>query len=164
MLFNKQTLIAMKYRLLLIALLYSASVFAQRAALPHGMIFGSKPVTSQVIQATKLEAFMDTKTRISTTISGKVLKVTKSKGGWFTIDAGNGKVITAHFKNYGVTIPTALKGKTVIVDGVAAKQFLADDLQHFAGDTVSGKKQHQVKANPKRRLDFEVKGLMVDAP
>jgi len=42
------------------------------------------------------------------------------------------------------------------------KQFIADDQQHFAGDTVTGKKQHEVKTNPKRRLSLEVKGMMVD--
>jgi len=153
----------MKYRLLLAAIFFSVSVFAQQSPLPHGTVFGSKPVTTQVVRATKLEAFMDKKARVTVTIRGKVLGVTKTKGGWFTIDGGNGKIISAHFRDYKVNIPTNLKGKTVVADGVAAKQFLADDMQHFAGDTVSGKKQHQTQTNPKRRLDFEVKGLMVDA-
>ncbi len=105
---------------------------------------------------------MDKKTRISITIKGKVLKVTKEKGGWFSLDAGGGKVIAAHFKDYDINIPSGLKGRTVIVEGVAQKQFIADDQQHFAGDTVNGKKQQNVKTNPKHRLTFEVKGLMVE--
>jgi len=91
-----------------------------------------------------------------------VIKVTKTKGGWFELDAGNGKIINAHFKDYAVTIPADLKGRTVIIEGVAQKQFIADDGQHFAGDTVTGKKQHSVNANPKQSLTFEVSGLMVD--
>lgn len=152
----------MKSHILIIALCFSVSAFAQHVALPHGTVFGSKPSTAQVIQATQLEAYMNKKTRINTTIRGKVLEVIKTKGGWFNIDGGNGKIIAAHFKTYGITIPTDLKGKTIIAEGVAAKQFLADDMQHFAGDTVAGKKQHLVKTNPKRRLNFEVKGLMVE--
>ena len=105
---------------------------------------------------------MDKKTRISVAIKGKVLKVVKTQGGWFDIDGGNGKIIHAHFTAYKVTIPTALQGKMIIADVVAQKQFTADDGQHFAGDTVSGKKQHSVKANPKTKLTFEVKGLMVE--
>jgi hypothetical protein len=35
-------------------------------------------------------------------------------------------------------------------------------MQHFAGDTVSGKKQHAAKTNVKPVLTFEVKGLMVE--
>ena len=134
----------------------------QHTATPHGMVYGVKPSTAEVINASKLAAFMGTKTRISTTIKGLVLRVTKTKGGWFDIDAGNGKVIAAHFSKYDVTIPADLKGKYVIAEGVAAKQFIADDLQHMAGDTVSGKKQHTVKTNPKEAISFEVKGLMID--
>jgi len=153
----------MKPTALLIAILFSLVARAQtRPALPHGAIFGTRPDTAGMMDASKLEAYMDTKPRISTTIRGRVIKVTKTKGGWFQIDAGKGKTISAHFKTYNVTIPMSLQGHTVIIEGVAEKQFIADDLQHLAGDTVNGKKQHTIKTNPKRRLTFEVKGMMVE--
>ncbi|MDB5025220.1 MAG: hypothetical protein JWP78_2975 [Mucilaginibacter sp.] len=153
----------MKISFTLVAVLFSFSAFAQKnMVLPHGAIFGIKPDTTAMVSAARLEAFMDQKTRISTTIRGRVIKVTQQKGGWFDLDAGNGKVIAAHFKNYDINLPAGLKGRTVIVAGAAQKQFIADDQQHFAGDTVTGKKQHSVKANPKRRLSFEATGLMVD--
>jgi hypothetical protein len=129
--------------------------------LPHGMVYGTKPDTSNVVPASRIEAFMANKARVSTTIKGKVIKVTRQKGGWFEIEAGKGKVITAQFKNYNVSLPLGLKGKTVMVQGVAKKQFIADDGQHFAGDTARGKRQHAVNTNPKRRLLFEVSGLMI---
>ena len=139
----------MKNIILLLALLFSFSLFAQQhLSTVHGTVYGAKPDTTGMIKATQVESFMDKKTRISITVRGKVLKVTKQKGGWFEIDAGNGKVIAAHFKNYNVNISAALKGRTIIADGVAQKQFIADDQQHFAGDTVAGKKQHSVKTNP----------------
>ena len=67
-----------------------------------------------------------------------------------------------HFKNYKILLPANLKGHIVIMEGIAEKQFIADDMQHLAGDTVVGKKQHYVNTNPKQRLIFEVRGLMVD--
>ncbi len=150
-------------QILFVLILSSLVSFAQKQQpLAYGKIFGDKPDTTAVVNAPKLEAFMDKKVRISTTIRGKVIKVTKRQGGWFDIDAGNGKVIAAHFKIYNITIPEELKGRTIVAEGVAAKQFIADDQQHFAGDTVTGKKQHSVKTNPKQRLTFEVKGLMVE--
>jgi hypothetical protein len=153
----------MKYRLLLLCVCFTLTAIAQQhTPMPHGMVYGAKPDTTQVIPAWRVEAFMDKKVRISTTIHGRIIKVTKSRGGWFEVDAGKGKIIAAHFKNYGIKLPMALTGKIVFVEGVAQKQFIADDLQHFAGDTVRGKKQHTVKTDPKRRLTFEVKGLMVD--
>ncbi|HEY4196925.1 MAG TPA: DUF4920 domain-containing protein [Mucilaginibacter sp.] len=153
----------MKTLFLLQTLLFSIPVFAQtNKGLPHGTTFGTKPDTTAIVTAAKLEAFMAQKTRITIAIKGKVLKVTKQKGGWFDLDAGNGKVIAAHFKNYNTNIPADLKGRTIIAAGVAQKQFIADDRQHFAGDTVTGKKQHQVKTNPKKRVTFEATGLMVE--
>ena len=133
--------------------------FAQkRTALTHGTIFGSKPNAVAVITAAHLENYMAKKARISTTISGTVTKVIKTKGGWFDIDAGNGKVIAAHFRDYNITIPENLKGKHIIAEGVAEKQFTADDMQHLAGSD----KQHSAKTNPKQRVTFEVSGLMVE--
>ena len=137
--------------------------FAQKPPpLPHGMVFGVKPVGIAPGDATHVESDMARKTRITTAIRGRLIRVTKSKGGWFEMDAGKGKIIDAHFKNFDVSLPKALRGRVVIIQGVAQKQFIADDLQHFAGDTVKGKKQHAVKVNPDQRLTFEVTGLMVD--
>jgi hypothetical protein len=144
-------------------LLTAAVCQAQKTpALPHGMVFGLKPEGIAPTAATQIEATMAKKTRVTTAIRGKIIRVTKSKGGWFEIDAGKGKIIQAHFKNYNISLPTQLKGRIVIIEGVAQKQFIADDMQHFAGDTVTGKKQHKVKTNPPQRLTFEVRGLVVD--
>lgn len=153
----------MKLIVLLISTLIANVAIAQKhVPLPHGMVFGEKPDTVALMQASKLETFMDKKTRITTVITGKVIKVSKEKGGWFEIDAGNNRVIAAHFTNAGINLPRQLAGRTVIISGIAAKQFIADDLQHMAGDTTNGKKQHKVNTNPSRKISFEVKGLMID--
>jgi hypothetical protein len=48
-----------------------------------------------------------------------------------------------------------------MMQGIVQKQFAADDMQHFAGDTVKGAKQHNVKVNPKQKLTFEATGVVV---
>jgi hypothetical protein len=141
----------MKILLFALAIFSSSLVFAQH----KGSIYGAKPNGSEVIEASKLDAFMDTKPRISTTIRGLVVKVTKSKGGWFSISAGKGRVIAAHFSKYNVTIPTSLAGHIVIAEGVVERQFAADDSQHLAGQ----KAQH---ATNSKELTFEVTGLQVE--
>jgi hypothetical protein len=147
----------MKTTLLLQALLFSFAAFAQTGKqLPHGTYFGKKPDETAMVNADKLQAFMAQKPRISTTVKGKIVKVTKEKGGWFNLDAGGGKVIAAHFKDYNINIPAALKGRTVIVEGVAQKQIVSDDQQHFAGNKQSGTKD---KPN---QLTFEATGMIVE--
>ena len=141
-----------------IAILFITGASAQkRTPLPHGMVFGGKPSTVGLMPASKLEDFMGKRTRTSASISGIILKVTKAKGGWFVLDAGRGRTIAAHFKNYNVILPVDIKGREVIISGVATKQFTADDQQQLAGS-----KEHATKINPKQRLAFEVAGLMVN--
>jgi hypothetical protein len=153
----------MKILVLVTFVFCSRYTFAQKhTPLPHGMVFGVKPHQVAPVPSNKIEAFMGKKIRQTTALVGKILKVTKEKGGWFEMDAGAGKTIAAHFKNYDVTLPEAIKGRTVIIEGVAQRQLMADDLQHFAGDTVIGASQHHNKVNPNARLTFEVWGLFVD--
>jgi len=153
----------MKYITFLFALFFAMRTQAQmHIPLPHGTVFGAKPDMTAMMPASKVEAFMGKRGSVNTTLRGRVIKVTQPKGGWFEMDAGNGRVIAAHFKTAGIDVPVNLQGRIVIAEGVVIKQFIEDDLQHFAGDTVAGKKQHHVNADPKRRLSFEVKGLMVD--
>ena len=128
----------------------------------QGRVYGSKPDVTGMMLASHVEAYMDKKTRINVTIKGKILKVTKEKGGWFTIDAGNGRTIAAHFSTYNIFLPKSVAGKTAVAEGIAQKEITADDMQHLAGDTVSGTKAHKQTTNPKQRLTFEVKGLLVE--
>jgi hypothetical protein len=139
--------------LLFSALLFSFAAGAQQIA--HGTWYGGHPSTVGMMDASKVQGFMGNKIRISTTLRGKVLKVTNTKGGWFELDAGNGKMIDAHFKTYNVNIPMSLAGHYVIAEGVVSKQLVADNGQHMAGNT---KPDQKVSKN----LTFEVTGLVVD--
>jgi hypothetical protein len=147
----------MKGPVFYILILFILNSYAQ-TPLPHGMVFGKKPDTTIIVDATKTMVLMGKKIRVSTTIRGKVVDVTKQKGGWFELDAGQGKIISAHFKNYGVLLPFALKGRVAIVEGIAVKQINAAEGQQINGGRVTAKDNP-----PKSRivLGFEVTGLMV---
>jgi hypothetical protein len=148
----------MKFFTFFILMFFTLNTYAQHTPLPHGMVFGRKPDTTVIVEATKTEAFMGKKIRISTTIRGRVINVTKEKGGWFKLDAG-GKVISAHFKNYDIRLPTALKGRVVIIEGVAAKQVEATNGQRFGGNMTAAK-NNALQKKP-AALSFEVTGLLV---
>lgn len=145
---------------LLLSILFvtaASQSFAQKVALPHGMVFGIRSDTSNAIEADKLQSFMGEKKRITTSVRGTVEKVTEEKGGWFVIRASNGMPIYAHFRDFNVTLPKQIKGRVVIISGVAKREFTADDQQHFAGDTIS----YSTTSKMSKAINFEVKGLMV---
>ncbi len=151
-----------KSAVIIICLFCGVAMAQKKTPLPHGMVFGTKPKGIGPIPATTLERMMGGKVRQTAAISGKITRVTKEKGGWFEIDAGGGKTIAAHFANYNVTLPKAIAGRVVIIEGVAQRVLNPTDLQHFAGDTVTGSKQHRETVNKQRRLTFEVLGLVID--
>lgn len=148
---------------LVLAFVFGNVQAQKHTPLPHGMVFGMAPSNIGRMPASNIETFMGKRTRTSAVIIGRVLRVSKPKGGWFDLDAGKGKIIAAHFRDYNIILPTDLKGREVIIEGVAAKEFIADDMQPLAGETRGQMhRQHQVKTNPKQRLTFEVKGLFVN--
>jgi hypothetical protein len=140
--------------LLLVLSLFSSPLFAQDQKPLHGKVFGNKP-GAVIVNADKLESYIATRSRMRTTIQGKVLNVVKEKGGWFTIDAGNGKTIAAHFAKYDVTIPADLKGQMVVVEGVVQRQSALTSQQPLAG-------QKQASDKTTNKLSIEVSGLMVE--
>jgi hypothetical protein len=78
----------MKTLFSILAICAATGAFAQ--SIPHGTTYGKKVSTVGMMKASQLENYMNTRTRVSTTIEGTVLRVTKTKGGWFELDAGNG--------------------------------------------------------------------------
>lgn len=148
------------YLILLLALLCSLGGLAQNriSALPHGMVFGNKPDTTTAMAVHQLQKFMGDKTRIITVLKGQILKVTKEKGGWFIINAGDKNTFSAHFQNYNINLPSAIAGRIVIIDVVAKKVFDAANNQHFVGDTNASP---QSDKQPTPTIVLEVRGLMV---
>jgi hypothetical protein len=140
--------------LLLVLSLFSFSLFAQDNKPLHGKVIGKKP-GAVIVNADKLESYIATRSRMQTTIKGKVLNVVKEKGGWFTIDAGKNKVIAAHFAKYDTDIPAGLKGCTVVVEGIVQRQSALSSQQKLAGKRQPGDKTTN-------QLSMEVTGLMVE--
>ena len=139
--------------LLLLLFLFSFSLSAQDKPL-HGKVYGNKPGAA-IVDADKLESYLGERSRKETTIKGKVLNVVKEKGGWFTIDAGNGKTIAAHFAKYDVEIPAGLKGCTVVVEGIVQRQSALTSQQPLAGEK-------QASDKTTNKLSIEVTGIMVE--
>lgn len=140
----------MKNLIIIFFLLGSTAVFAQHQANPGPQGQGV------AIPAAKLESFMGTKPRINTKVEGRVTKVTNPKGGWFIMDAGNGKTINAHFKSIDSKLPGNITGKKIVMEGTASKIFDADDKQHY----VSG--EATKKTPNKGGIDFEVTNIKVE--
>ncbi len=150
----------MKALLACLFILPLLAVAQKRVPLPHGMVFGTKPEVVNLHKASELDAYMGRQTRTSAVIIATLLKVTNPKQGWFDLDAGQGHVIHAHFQQYNVSLPIELKGRQVIVAGVAARQFLSSNGQHLTGRNSGS--MHNTQAQTGGEITFEATGLYVN--
>ncbi len=140
-----------------IAVLFSAlTVSAQQGAMqpqgsassisPKGKVYGEKVDVKTVHPIGDLNVYFGRRTSVTTTIIAKVTDVDKS-GDFFYVKDNKGRPVTVRFKNAGSKIPQDVKGKTVLIDGVISKNFIANNKQHYAGSNEGMDKNDEKKNN-----------------
>lgn len=83
------------------------------------------------------------------------------EGCWIKIQSPDGKMMVK-MKDHKFTVPVALNGKTVMIEGIAEEKVTpVDELRHYAKD--AGKSQSEIDAiiNPKREIVVTAKGVRV---
>lgn len=116
---------------------------------------GAMPVEEMLIQ-------LGNGTEMPAKVKGKVVDVCQKKGCWMELDKGDGSTIRVTFKDYGFFVPMDIKGREVIINGVAYVDTISvDDLKHYAED--AGKQQEEIDAitEPETEVAFEADGVIV---
>jgi len=126
----------MKKAIFSIAVIFSAlTVSAQmntkpqqgaQSITPKGKIYGEKVDVKTAHPIGDLAKYMGKRPSITSTVSGKVIKVEKN-GEAFMIKDNTGKIIPVHFRDAGHKFPQNLVGKTVLIDGVISKQYTSTE-------------------------------------
>ncbi len=108
---------------------------------------------------TKLNAgaeFPDTK------IKAKIVEVCPNKGCWLKLELENGETAMVKMKDYGFFLPTAAKGKTVLIDGeVKIKTTSVAELKHYAEDAKKSKEEIAAITKPEKEVRVTAKGIMI---
>ncbi len=108
---------------------------------------------------TKLNAgaeFPDTK------IKAKIVEVCPNKGCWLKLELADGTNATVKMKDYGFFLPTAAKGKTVIIDGeVKLKTTSVAELKHYAEDAKKSKEEIAKITKPEKEVRVTAKGIII---
>jgi len=75
----------------------------------------------------------DTETKYK--IKGKIEEVCQMKGCWMTLKNEHELNVRVTFKDYGFFVPKDISGSEVIIEGVAFKELLDEDVaRHYAED------------------------------
>lgn len=167
----------MKFKTILFAAAVSASslAFAQEAKkfgppagnAVVGDVYGSGVASnaeSKAISADKLSRKLKKENRKvdNVAVKGKVTDVCDKKGCWLTIQTEDNSQFFVKMKDYAFFVPTALKGKTVVMDGTAERKVTSvDEQKHYAEDAKKPKAEIDAITNPKEEIRFVANGIKV---
>lgn len=163
----------MKFKVLLFAaaLTGSSLTFAQSGP-PEGKAlvgdtYGSlvtSTAESKAITADKLNKQLkkDNKKFENVSVKGKVTDVCDKKGCWLTIQTEDNSKFFVKMKDYAFFVPTALKGKNVVLDGNAERKVISvNEQKHYAEDAKKPQSEIDAITQPKEEIRFVANGIKV---
>lgn len=153
-----------KILFLAIAMVTVMLVNAQPPDLPvtPGTVYGAKISSDGAIAIATLPAELHKKTAVATKMKAKVLDVCPKKGCWMELQVNDSTTAFVKMKDYGFFVPTALIGKTVVIDGEATlKTTSVQELRHYAEDAKKSKEEINAITKPKTELRVMANGIVV---
>ncbi|MFB9078722.1 DUF4920 domain-containing protein [Flavobacterium procerum] len=154
---------------------FSTLSFAQEAVEkpvpPHGNaltgdFYGadiSSIVVDKAVSVKELESELKSKNKAeNVAVKGEVTGVCPKRGCWVTIKTEEGTSFFVKMKDYAFFVPTALKGKNVVLEGIAEKKITSvDELKHYAKDAKKSKAEIDAIKVPKEEIRFLASGIKV---
>ncbi|CEJ69211.1 protein of unknown function [Chryseobacterium oranimense] len=167
----------MKFKAILFAAAVSISTLAfaqetsQKKAGPPagnaivGDTYGSAVTSeSKAITVDKLSKKLkkDNKKVENVAVKGKVTDVCEKKGCWLTIQTEDNSQFFVKMKDYAFFVPTALKGKNVVLEGTAERKVTSiDEQKHYAEDAKKPQAEIDAITTPKEEIRFVANGIKV---
>ena len=166
----------MKKILLFISLGLSCTFFAQETSkkiiapppgdAAVGDFYGtdiSPEAQQNAISPKKLESQLKKSGKIDhVAVKGTVTDVCDKKGCWITIQTADNERFFVKMKDYAFFVPTALKGKKVILEGTAEnREISVDELKHYAEDAKKTPEEIARISSPENEIRFLASGIKV---
>ncbi|MDY0987713.1 DUF4920 domain-containing protein [Flavobacterium sp. CFBP9031] len=162
------------YSMILFMCFFSSS-FAQEAveklAPPAGNAFVgdyygenvSEALMSKAISVGELQKDLKATNKIeSVAVRGEVTDVCPKRGCWISVKTDDGASFFVKMKDYAFFVPTAVKGKNVVLEGsVERKVTSVEELKHYAKDAKKTKAEIDAINAPKEEIRFLASGIKV---
>ncbi|MCD9615554.1 DUF4920 domain-containing protein [Chryseobacterium gleum] len=163
----------MKFKTILfcVALTASSLTFAQSGPPEGKALVGdtygaqvSSSAESKAITVDKLNKKLkkDNKKVENVAVKGKVTDVCDKKGCWLTIQTEDNSKFFVKMKDYAFFVPTALKGKNVVLEGNAERKVTSvNEQKHYAEDAKKPQSEIDAITQPKEEIRFVANGIKV---
>ena len=152
------------YSLVFVLTLIVSLIYAQPPNVPAtpGSTYGSAITADGAFKISELPAVLADKDSADVKISAKVVEVCPKMGCWMKLEMPDQSTVTVDMKDYGFFVPTALKGKTVVIAGKAKKEMISvEELRHIASDAKESKKKIEAITQPKAEIRLTATGIVV---
>ncbi|THU38101.1 DUF4920 domain-containing protein [Niastella caeni] len=152
---------------LILSALAAFSFIAATAQPPAGNAnpgdwYGEKVQTANAINIALIPAKLNDNPTFNTKVKAKVLDVCPKKGCWLKLAVNDSTTAFVKMKDYGFFLPTAVKGKTIVLDGeVKMVTTSVDELQHYAKDAKKSQAEINAITEPKKEIRFTATGITV---
>ena len=127
-----------------------------------GEYYGEKISADGAISIAEIPAKLENTESIDTKIRAKVLDVCPKKGCWVKLQVNDSTTAFVKMKDYAFFLPSAVKGKTVVLDGTArVKTVSVAELKHYAEDAKKSKAEIDAITQPEKEISFLANGIVV---
>lgn len=123
----------------------------------------SNVVASKAISVGVLEKELKAANKIDeVAVRGEVTDVCPKKGCWVSVKTEDGASFFVKMKDYAFFVPTALKGKNVVLEGSVERKITSvEELKHYAKDAKKTKAEIDAIKVPKEEIRFLASGIKV---
>src|ERR1044072_19305 len=124
--------------------------------------YGEKVDIANAIDIAQIPAKLKDKESLNTKVKAKVLDVCPKKGCWLKLAVNDSTTAFVKMKDYAFFLPTAVKGKTIVLDGeVKMLTTGVSELQHYAKDAKKPQAEINAITQPKKEIRFTASGIAV---
>ena len=154
----------MKLILSLAAFLIASVALAQPPDVPAtpGTTYGEEVKTAGAAPVAELPKLLKDNQPQTVKIKGTVLDVCPKMGCWLSLEMPDKSTVFVKMKDYGFFVPTALKGKTVVMDAEAKViKTSVEELRHYAEDAKKPQAEIDAIKAPKEEIRLTASGITV---
>ena len=159
------------FSLMLSTVAFSQTAEAKKVGPPEGKamvgeVYGagvSAKAEKSAMTTKKLDQKLKKSAKVeNVAVKGKVVNVCDKKGCWLTIQTEDDTQFFVKMKDYAFFVPTALKGKNVVLEGNAERKITSiDEQKHYAEDAKKPQAEIDAITKPKEEIRFVANGIKV---
>lgn len=152
---------------ILLAALAAFSFTALKAQPPAGNAnpgdwYGTQVEPAGAVDIATIPAKLQTTDSFYTKVKAKVLDVCPKRGCWLQLAVNDSTTAFVKMKDYAFFLPTAAKGKTIVLEGEAKTITTSvDELRHYAKDAKKPQAEIDAITQPEKEIRFTASGITV---